>query len=65
MNLEIVHIEAHAIPGGEIGRCIKEAIEIAVEYWQNVIFSHNGKRYRIDVNDLVGCVKEEEKSRRG
>mgnify|MGYP001565484214 CR=1 FL=1 len=56
--LEVICLEARATSGAPIGRCIREALQIAVSEWRNVEFVHNLTRFRIDVNDLFACARE-------
>lgn len=64
-HIRIAHIEIHAKAGSEIDYCIQEAIEIAAKEWQNVILTHNERKYSVYVNDLMNVVlKAEESSRK-
>ena len=58
-HIQIAHIKVGAIPEANFGECIREALIIATKEWQNVILTHNGKKYRIFVNDLFATVSED------
>jgi len=59
-HIEVNEIKANAKLGSSFGECAKECIELAAKEWRNVIFTHNEKKYKINVNDLVTTIKEVE-----
>jgi hypothetical protein len=56
---EITSVDISALPGADIGSCMKEGLELATREWRNVRLKHNGKIYEIIVNDLLHTIKEE------
>ena len=64
MKLELKHLlpptelVVEARSGTALGDCMLEAILLAVTEWRSVIFTHNGKRYLVPLNDLLETVKE-------
>ena len=58
-DIEIVEVVVSALPGSNIGNCMKEAMDIAVKEWRNVRLRHNGRDYKVMPNDLLATIKEE------
>jgi len=61
-NILTTKIVVHAIVGGNLASCIREALWLAVDKWENVELTHSEKVYRINVNDLILCAKEIKKN---
>jgi hypothetical protein len=59
MKMKALYTIVVADEGETYGEAVQWAMEIAIKEWRNVILKHHGKRYRINVNDLVASVQEE------
>ena len=57
-HTEIIDVRLSAKPGASLGECMRDAVLLACQEWQNVTLIHNGKDYRVLCNDLLGCVEE-------
>ncbi len=57
----VTELHIHARPGASLGDCMREAALMACLRWQNVTLTHQDRQYRVLCNDLIGCVKEQEK----
>jgi len=49
-NVAAIHLEARA--GGEISRCLREALAVAVTEWRTVRLLHNGRSYIVPISSL-------------
>ena len=61
MRLEHTYIKSISIEscaGSHVNDCIKEAVILAVNNWENVVLTHSDNIYRVDVNDLFAAAKE-------
>ncbi len=59
-NTTVTELRICAQPGASIGDCMRDAVMLACQEWQNVVLEHNGRQYRVLCNDLIGCVRKEE-----
>jgi hypothetical protein len=57
-NIEVVEIRMAALPGAEIGFCLRDAMRRAVQEWKNVSLTHNGREYKIEVNAMLASIRE-------
>ena len=57
-NTTVIELHISSNLGASIGECMKEAVLLAAQEWRNVTLTHNGKKYRVLCNDLLGCVLE-------
>jgi len=52
-SITVIKIMVNASSGAHLTNCIKDAVHLAVENWMNVELEHNGRTYRINVNDIL------------
>jgi hypothetical protein len=55
-SIEIDHIIVHAKPGGQLDRCVKESLELAIAHDMDVILFHNDNEYRIVMEDVIKAI---------
>lgn len=55
-SIEVVELKVSALPGADIGECMKESITLASTEWRNVTLLHNKKSYSIKPNDLLDSI---------
>lgn len=57
--LESPHLDVQAELGANFYDCVRDAVRLAANEWRNVTLHQNGKRYRINCNDLLTLAREE------
>ena len=55
-EIKVKHIIVQSLVGGQIERCIKESIQLAIEHDIDVILFHNDNKYSISIDDIVNGI---------
>lgn len=55
-EIEVKHIIVQAQPGGQIERCIREGIQLALKTGIDVLLFHNDNKYEISLSEITNSI---------